>query len=378
MRYRDKSGSAFFSELRHEVDRYFAVTANGNRFATPGLWCKAALLGMVVAGSYAALIAGPADIFAAMFFYTVFAIGCLLLTLNLAHDAAHDALTRHRRLNRAIHYAVFSTLGVDARLWQMRHVHSHHLYPNINGCDADIDHNPLIRLSPNHPWKRMFRFQHFYAPLVYLSVAFHSILIQDMVYIFKRRLANLTDIRHGAGDYAMFALTKLAFFFAVIALPIALAPLPWWQMLLAYLVSSMAMSILFVFALIGTHFSDSSIFPTVASDGTIAGSFVDNTFATSLDWNPTSPWAIHLIGGLNAHIAHHLYPRVSHMHYRAISQIVLRLTQKHGIAYHRTNLRGMIATHFRLLHKLGQDPEATRSGEFQLPAKPKSDTAIAL
>jgi linoleoyl-CoA desaturase len=97
----------------------------------------------------------------------------------------------------------------------------------------------------------------------------------------------------------------------------------------------------------------------VREDGFIAGSFVDNTFATSLDWNPTGFWATHLVGGLNAHVAHHLFPKVGHMHYRAISRIIARVAARYGIVYHRTNLRGMIAAHFRLLRRLGQPPLAS-------------------
>jgi linoleoyl-CoA desaturase len=357
MRYDSKSSSPFFVELRQEVERYFAGKG-GNRLATPGLWLKASGIGAWTIGCYALLVLAAASFLAATLLYVGFGFGCLLLTLNLSHDAAHDSLTRKRKLNALIHRLVFSTLGVDARLWQMRHVHSHHLYANVNGCDADIDHNPLIRLSPNHPWKKRFRYQHFYAPLVYLTVGLHSILVQDTIYIFKRRLANLSDIRHQPADYVIFVAAKFAFVLGVILLPMAFVALPWWQVLLAWTIASMAMSLLFIFTLIGTHFADSSIFPVVREDGFIAGSFVHNTFATSLDWNPTGFWATHLIGGLNAHVAHHLFPRVSHMHYPAISKLIARLADKHGIAYHRTNLRGMIAAHFRLLHRLGRQPQA--------------------
>jgi linoleoyl-CoA desaturase len=358
MRYAERSNSPFFTALRQEVERYFQ-SVGGNRLATPGLWLKALAIASWTITCFALLLFAAASFTAALLCYAGFGIGCLLLTLNLSHDAAHDALTRKRWLNRLIHRCVFGSLGVDARLWQMRHVHSHHLYPNINGCDADIDHNPLIRLSPNHPWKRAFRYQHFYAPLVYLTVGLHSILVQDVIYIFKRQLANLRDIRHRPLDYVAFIAAKAAFVAIVLLLPMALLPVPWWQVLLAYAISTMAMSLLFVFTLIGTHFADTSVFPEVQHDGSITGSFVGNTFATSLDWNPTGFWATHLIGGLNAHVAHHLFPKVCHMHYRAISHIIARLAAHYGIVYHRTNLRGMIAAHFRLLRRLGQPPLAS-------------------
>ena len=55
-----------------------------------------------------------------------------------------------------IQHLSFSLLGVSAYLWRMRHTRSHHVFPNVNGCDVDIDENPFVRLSPNQPWRWYF------------------------------------------------------------------------------------------------------------------------------------------------------------------------------------------------------------------------------
>ena len=211
---------------------------------------------------------------------------------------------------------------MNAYLWQMRHTKSHHIFPNVNGCDIDIDENPFLRLSPNQPWRPYFRFQHLYAPLAYLAVALHTVLWQDFVYLFKRRLANLTDITHRPHRYAAFALGKAAYFGMVLALPMAALPLPWWQVLLGYLAMQGVASLVFVFLLVGTHFSDATDFPVVAADGSVGHGWATHNLVTACDWAPHSRLAHFLVGGVNAHASHHLFPNVSHAHYRAIARII--------------------------------------------------------
>lgn len=353
MKFRSRPDPTFHRALRRAVDRYFALNGR-HRFATPGLWLKAALYAGGLIGGWLWLVAGPISFIEQLAAYTLFGMASLLLVLNLAHDAAHNALVPSRRVNRILFSLTFGTLGVDAPLWAMRHVHSHHLYPNINGCDADIDHNPFLRLSPNHPWRPRHRFQHLYAPLIYMLVNLHAALVQDVIYIFKTELANLRGIRHPPSRYIGFVLGKLAYIGLVLAAPILTSHLPSWQVALAHVASTAVMSLFFVVTLTGTHFADGNAFPALAEDGTIEGSFTEHVFASSLDWHPTSKLAAALVGGLNAHVAHHLFPAVSHAHYPAISAIIERLARRHGIAYRRTSWDGLVGAHFRHLCRLGQ------------------------
>src|SRR5678816_2343555 len=40
-----------------------------------------------------------------------------------------------------------------------------------------------------------------------------------------------------------------------------------------------------------------------------------------------------LVGGLNFQIEHHLFPKISHIHYPAISRIIKQVCEEHGISY---------------------------------------------
>ncbi|MGL4421867.1 MAG: fatty acid desaturase, partial [Gemmataceae bacterium] len=62
------------------------------------------------------------------------------------------------------------------------------------------------------------------------------------------------------------------------------------------------------------------------------------------------------VGGVNAHAAHHLFPHVSHAHYRPIAAIIEATAAEHGVPYRKTTLPGIIVSHFRFLHRMGQAP----------------------
>src|SRR5262249_25972372 len=140
----------------------------------------------VIAGSYTLILLQAVPDAALLGLAFLFGAASLLLAINIGHDAAHHTLVRSKTLNDFIQHACFSLLGVSAYLWQMRHTRSHHIFPNVNGCDVDIDENPFVRLSPNQPWRWYFRYQHLYAPLAYVLVALHTVVWQDFVYLFKK------------------------------------------------------------------------------------------------------------------------------------------------------------------------------------------------
>ncbi len=117
------------------------------------------------------------------------------------------------------------------------------------------------------------------------------------------------------------------------------------------------MSLLFVFLLVGTHFSEAASFPKPGADGSIPTSWAEHAVATSVDWAPESRIAGFISGGANAHAAHHLFPRLSHMHSAAVTRIVRETAREFAVPYHETSFRGMVRGHFRHLKVLGQgDP----------------------
>jgi linoleoyl-CoA desaturase len=225
IRFDHECDDGFYRTVKQRVDTYFHQTGK-SRLADRSILMKALLFGGLILGSYTLILLHPFPLWTLLPLALVFGISSLLMAINIGHDASHHVLVRSRFWNDAIQWLSFAPLGVSSYLWRMRHTKSHHIFPNVNGCDIDIDENPFIRLSPNQPWRPYFRLQHLYAPFAYVFVALHTIVWQDFVYLFKRRLANMTNIAHPPHQYVLFALSKLFYFGAVIITPILVLPLP--------------------------------------------------------------------------------------------------------------------------------------------------------
>jgi len=349
----NKEQDLFYTSLRGQVNEYLRMH-RFDGFATPQVWTKAVFyLGLQI-GLYLFLLNGDLSLGTSLIVWSALGINGVLIGLNISHDAAHHSLSPNKGLNDCIYRLTFNALGANAHLWQMRHIQSHHLFPNVDDCDADIDDNPIIRLSPHKQRYGFQKWQHLYAPFVYLFYTLVWILIKDFIILSKQRLANLKDIHHPQREIRIFYLAKFIYFFYLLAIPVWCMSLPWGQVLTGFLFMHFAQSYTFIFGLIASHFSMETAFPKVDQEGNLPRSWAKHQVATSLDYHATEAWANFIFGGFNAHVAHHLFPQISHVHYPAISAIIQQQALVFRIPYHQTTFPKAIASHFRYLKKLGR------------------------
>ena len=357
IRFRHGKSSAFYRTARARTQDYFDRTGK-SRFADWTIWSKGAAYLAIAAASYGLILTGHFGPWTMLALANLYGIASLLLAVNLGHDGAHASLARSVWINQAALYGSFMLIGADPYLWQMRHVRSHHVFPNVNGCDIDIDSNLLLRLSPNHPKRWYQRYQHIYAPFVFWLVDIHTVFIQDAHYLFKRKLANMVDIRHPPSVYLSFIACKAAFLAIVFVIPVLVLATPWWEILTGALLMSFVSSCAFVYLLIGTHFSEQTRFPETDEQGLIEHDWATHAMLTSLDWSPCSHFANMIAGGSNAHAAHHLFPNISHARYRELTPIIAATAREFGVPHNVTNFTRMIGSHFRFLKKMGSAEKA--------------------
>jgi linoleoyl-CoA desaturase len=66
-----------------------------------------------------------------------------------------------------------------------------------------------------------------------------------------------------------------------------------------------------------------------------------------------------IVGGLNFQVEHHLFPRISHVHYPEISKIVMQKCAEFNLPYNQyPTLSEAVASHFRMMKFLGKRPAA--------------------
>jgi linoleoyl-CoA desaturase len=79
---------------------------------------------------------------------------------------------------------------------------------------------------------------------------------------------------------------------------------------------------------------------------------------TTVNFAPDNKVINWFVGGLNYQVEHHLFPRISHVHYPAISNIVKKTCEEYSLPYNSyPTMSQSIASHFRMMKKLGEKPE---------------------
>lgn len=180
IKFQSGSSSPFFRSLDKEVEELMAknnLLRKGRRM----LYVKATFYILLFTAAYSSLYFIDHSSFNSLAFnYILIGLTGILLAFNVSHDACHGSFSKNKKINYWIYHLTFNLQGTNAYLWQLRHNASHHVFPNVDGCDADIDNNPFLRLSPQHPLKSYQRYQHVYAIFVYCIYSLHWFLVKDI------------------------------------------------------------------------------------------------------------------------------------------------------------------------------------------------------
>ena len=131
---------------------------------------------------------------------------------------------------------------------------------------------------------------------------------------------------------------------------------PLWAVLLLYftvsLIQGLTLSVVFQLA----HCVEEAAFPLPGpGTGRMETGWAAHQVETTVDFARRNWLLSWFIGGLNFQIEHHLFPRVCHVHYRAIAPLVEETCRDFGLRYaaHET-FRAGVGSHFRWLRRMGR------------------------
>lgn len=122
-------------------------------------------------------------------------------------------------------------------------------------------------------------------------------------------------------DHIEFWAVKIYHSFIFVVIPILMVGWFNWLMgfLLVTLVSGLVLSIVFQLA----HTVEDTHFPIADTDNNkLPDEFAAHQLKTTANFATRSKTISWLVGGLNFQIEHHLFPKISHVHYPAISKII--------------------------------------------------------
>ena len=361
--------NAFHKELRRRVDDYFSSSGRRRRDC-PAMYLKTAIILAVFSGSYLLLVFVAAAWWQALPLAVVLGLSMAGIGFNIEHDGSHHAYSNFAWINRLTAMAM-DLIGASSYVWHWKHVVVHHTYVNITGHDADIDISFFGRLTPHQKRFRFHRWQQFYLwPLYGLNVIkWH--LYDDFRDVIRGRIGPARMPRPKRWELVGFAGGKVLFLTLAFGLPLLVHPL--WIVLLFYglTVSLAGVVVSVVFQL--AHCVEEAEFPMPQENSdSIENAWAVHQVETTVDFARRSRVESWLLGGLNFQIEHHLFPRVCHVNYPAISNIVEQTCRDFGVRYgEHTSFRAGLSSHFRWLRRMG----ARTAGVPQLVVAPEHGPA---
>lgn len=342
------AGNAEFQiEVKRRADEYFRTSGLHERDCWQ-MYLKTAVILACFAAFYITLVFLVHTWWLALPFAILLGLTGACIGLCIQHDGSHRAYSDHAWLNR-LAAMTLDLVGGSSHLWKGKHVLSHHTYTNITGHDGDIDVGVLGRMSPYQKRRTLHRWQHYYLWPVYGFMALKWQLYDDFWEIASGKIRGRDYPRPRGWELVTFIGGKAVFLTLALVIPSLVHPFG--SVLLFFGVTGivMGMSLAVIFQL-AHAVKEAAFLPPPAEAQQVEKSWAVHQVEATVDFarrNRTLAW---FLGGINFQIEHHLFPRVCHIHYPALSRVVESTCRDYGVRYaeHRSLWAG-IAAHFRWL-----------------------------
>lgn len=344
----------FLSDVRHRVDEYFR-SRNIPKTANTRMVFKTILILIGWVGTYALIISNILPPYAVLLLALGHGFFTAMIGLNIGHDALHGSYSRQPQINRRIGLS-FNLIGANDYVWKISHNIVHHTYTNIPHHDEDINQPAVLRLERTQKLRWIHRFQHIYAFFLYGLSSLTWVFVKDYKKFFQHQLGGHYRASFPKKEIIRLFAYKALYYVVFLVVPLLVIDLQWYWILfgfvLAHFVQGLTLAIIFMLA----HIIEGTAFPEPGPDGQLDMSWGDLQMHTTSNFAVRNPIVNYLFGGLNFQVEHHLFPKVCHIHYPKISEIVRQTSRAHNLPYleHKTFL-GAIASHRRVLRQLGTE-----------------------
>jgi linoleoyl-CoA desaturase len=272
---------------------------------------------------------------------------------NVMHDGAHGSFSKYKWVNSVAAFSL-NILGGNSFMWNMKHNVVHHAYTNVDGIDDDIDIQPWMRMSETQKRYRLHRYQHLYFWVLYSVLYIFWIFVLDYQKYFKSKVGAVPLKKMSLSDHFVFWGFKLFHAFLFVGLPIY--RLGWFDWMVSFtiftVVAGFVLSMVFQLA----HTVEHTAFPVAdEKTGRMEDEWAVHQIKTTANFATNNPVVSWLVGGLNFQIEHHLFPKISHVHYPAISKIIRQACQDYGLVYiEYPRVRYAVASHVAFLKQMGR------------------------
>ncbi len=323
----------FNNVLRERVDAYFKDN-NISQYANTEMYLKTVLSAVMWIACFTAVLSGTFDgsPWLLIGLYTVWGFVNVFIAFNIMHDATHDAYSANPKINKIMGYSM-DFIGGNQYLFRRMHG-AHHGYVNIHGIDVTMESHGMFRFTPAEPWKPFHRYQHIYTFILYSLAMLHWVVAKDIKWMFgETHIGNQKNIQHPLKEKIILIIGKTWYFGTALALPLILTGAPWWAVAVGFVSMHILPGLYFALIFQVTHVYEGTTYPLPDDRGDIHNNYALHVLETTADFSRKSRFGSWLMGGINIHVIHHIFPRICHTHYPALTEILKDTADEFGLEY---------------------------------------------
>lgn len=280
--------------------------------------------------------------------------------IQIGHDGNHGAYSKNPFICNLAAKAM-DLMGASSITWEMQHNVGHHPNSNRKGDYYNEDYDPdsksgypFVRVTPNHEWKFIHKFQHIYI-WVLLSVVGMKWLYGDLrsLYYRKYQVFDFWNISNGFVAYAI--IMKSFFLFYVFIIPSYYYGII--NGLVMFFLFTSSQSYVFILMFSVNHLTEDTIFP---NDNFNERDWAKLQVMTSCNFALKSTFWHWVSGGLNFQIEHHLFPSICHMYLPYIAPVVQQTCKEFNVPYNQyPDYWSAFLSYFNHLKNLGNPATVT-------------------
>lgn len=357
VRFSRKDPAKFFRTLNKRVNAYFKE----NEIPRTGNWklyLKTFVMFSLFLSPYFLVLSLDISQWWMLLLTVVMGVGMAGVGMNVMHDGNHGAYSSKKWVNKIMGGSMYILAG-NVYNWQVQHNVLHHSYTNIHGHDEDLDAGYILRFTEHSKWKRFHKFQHIYSILLYGLLTFNWALTTDFrqTYRYLKRELSYGKMPSRWKQWSTIAISKLIYLAVWIVIPMFFVDVAWWKILIGFFVmhytAGLILSVVFQLA----HVVEDVEMPLPEKDGSMKNTWAIHQLFTTVNFSPKNKLINWYTGGLNHQVEHHIYPNISHIHYKKISEIVRVTAREFNLPYNEyETTRGAVVAHFKHLKRMGAEP----------------------
>lgn len=355
IKFLNTSETDFFEVLQARVNRYFKSEGKRKDGGTT-LIVKSLFLLSVFLLPYIVILIFEMPLWLAFILMIVMGVGKAGVGMSIMHDSLHGSFSKKKWVNNLFGSSLY-LLGGNPINWKIQHNILHHTYPNVYKVDEDVSTKGFIlRLSPESELKAVHRYQWLYIIPLYGLMTL-SFMVKDFRQLIRYNKMGATWKQGKDPNFELIKLilTKTLYLFMVIGIPLIITNYSFPAILIGFMIvhftAGLILSLVFQLA----HVVEGVEHPERNLSGDLDSSWALHQLATTANFAPGSQFIHWYTGGLNHQIEHHLFPHISHIHYRSMAKIVRETAREYGLNYKsEPTVWSAVNSHLRMLKALGK------------------------